>query len=703
MRRRPACLFFAVFAAILILLDAAGCPLIPEPRIRGPRNGHAALKGWVFSCEKSGSGSRIILRGTAAGRISLFVSGEQDFPAGTPLLAEGVLERAKKPENPGGYDEALYLKVRGIFYTMYHPELSPWKDAPKRSFLQLASDTVKEIQGKARSAARRRVSGIFPPEEAGIVCALLTGDRTMIGDDTKDLWRTGGVMHMLAISGLHLSVIGLGLCALLKRAGLGFAVQLALPSALMLLFAGFTGGSPSTLRALFMFLIRMAAARRGRPYDPPSALAAAGCAMLAENPYYLFFSGFQLSFAAVLICILFGKRGTFMTSLMLWLGMLPLVLGTYYEMPLYGVLVNLIAVPALPAILLSGMAGCVLGGAAVIPSVFMLRGLRLLLELCRGFPFSSVVFGSPQRGTVLLYYAALFVFSRVTMKYRLQKKRFLFFAMIPLLLLILRIRIRTGITVTCLSVGQGDGILIEVPGGGNVMIDGGSSSRQEIERNVILPCLKHEGITRLDLVFVSHADEDHISGIRGLFRDPAVKVRTLVLPDIKDEACDDLAADARAFGAEVIRTAAGDRFTLGKAVFDVLGPDLRMPKTADRNESCTVLALRYGDFDALFPGDVCGDGEENLIRYFRKRPGKFEMLKVAHHGSEYSTPDELLQIITPLISVISCGRNNLYGHPHEALLERLKKNGTKVLRTDLDGAVSVWSDGKNCRVSSARS
>ena len=156
MRRRPACLFFAVFAAILILLDAAGCPLIPEPHIRSPRNGHAALKGWVFSCEKSGRGSRSILRGTAVGRISLFVSGEQDFPAGTPLLAEGVLERAKKPENPGGYDEALYLKVRGIFYTMYHPELSPWKDAPKRSFLQLASDTVKEIQGKARSAARRR-------------------------------------------------------------------------------------------------------------------------------------------------------------------------------------------------------------------------------------------------------------------------------------------------------------------------------------------------------------------------------------------------------------------------------------------------------------------------------------------------------------------------------------------------------------------
>ena len=702
MRRRPACLFFSAFIGLIILLYVLGIPLIPGPGMREEEYAGFTVRGRVESCEETGTGSMLVLGGTAAGRVRISVKEMADYAVGTPLAAKGTLRRGRKPQNPGGFDEELFLKVRGIFYTMTDPELIPWKDAPKRSFPGRIRDGMLEFLRRNRQKLTGRIRSVFPDPEAEIVCAMITGERAGIDDDMKDLWRTGGIMHMLAISGLHLSILCMCLREILQRAGAGFHLSLLIPLLFMTVYTLFTGASPSAVRAFLMFSIASAARLCGRTYDPPSALSAAGAAMLAGNPYYLFYSGFQLSFAAAFFCILYRSRGKRMTAVVLFLGTLPLVLRTCSEIPVLSVPVNLIALPALPALLACGIAGTVFGGPAAFPLVMMLKGLEALLRFCASIPHSSVIAGSPSVTRCLVYYTAFGIFACVMTKWRLYKRRLLVYAAVPFLVLILCIRIRTGLEISFLSVGQGDGIVIEMADGVNVMIDGGSSSTGEVGKYVLLPFLKARAISRIDYLFVTHSDEDHISGIREILADDSVKIGTLVMPrTARDDTMTALALSAEKRGARILYAASGDSFRMGDAYLEVMGPDARIEEQGDdANENCLVLALGYREFDALFTGDICGKGEEMLIERLASSARKYELVKISHHGSRTSTPSEFLEVTGPQAAVISCGRKNLYGHPHEEVLQRLKNTGCRIFRTDRGGAVLVSTDGRKYTVRS---
>ncbi|MDE6607149.1 MAG: MBL fold metallo-hydrolase [Lachnospiraceae bacterium] len=314
---------------------------------------------------------------------------------------------------------------------------------------------------------------------------------------------------------------------------------------------------------------------------------------------------------------------------------------------------------------------------------------------------------------------------------------------------LLGFRMERGLEITFLDVGQGDCIYVQTAGGSRYLIDGGSTSKSKVGKYQITPFLKSRGVESLDMVFVSHGDKDHYSGIEELLENTAadrVRIKCLVLPVTevwngdetkkepekdKDagwndkeeedrgingnnktdgneeiEGCKKLEQLAKKQEIHIVYMQAGDKIASDILKMECLNPvsvkDEVRNISEDKNEQSQVLYLTYKNFSALFTGDITGDSEEamteKLTELARIRP--LTVVKVGHHGSKSSTNAEFLQTVKPFVSVISCGEKNSYGHPHKELLDRLEESGTRIYKTTESGAVTVWTDGKKVEIES---
>ena len=249
-----------------------------------------------------------------------------------------------------------------------------------------------------------------------------------------------------------------------------------------------------------------------------------------------------------------------------------------------------------------------------------------------------------------------------------------------------------GFSLTMLDVGQGDCICVHTAQGKNYLFDGGSSSRSYVGKNILIPYLKYQGITQLDGIFLSHGDEDHINAVRELLENSeGIRLKTLYLPKVTEqlqEDFDELVMLAREAGCEVVYLSQGMGWQQGDFRLTCLWPEADY--TGDSNASSACYLLESGTYQILLTGDLEGEGEKELERYLQELSVFcVDVLKVAHHGSRYSTSDSFLQTVTPRLALISAGHENSYGHPHEETLERLEAAGTSIYRTDQCGAVII--------------
>ncbi len=708
------CLFAVV---VLSLMHGMGLPLAPESRddrkvrellAEGPKE--VRLTGYVLTRKVQEDYAYVVL-----GRTVLFLQSNYyhidnvritletpfAYEAGSLLGVSGFLEKPEKATNPGQFDRDLYFRIQKIGYVMKKPAVT---------LLEGQREPLRELPLRLRELLFARIEALYPGEAAGTLAAMLIGDKSLLSDEDSSYYRMGGISHMLAISGLHITVLAMGLYRLLIALKLPYQASAGIALVFISFYAVMTGLSVSTVRAVVMFAVSMGAKLFGRTYDLLTALSLAAILLLLDNPCYLLYSGFQLSFLAVL-CIYYSReRSRFAGGLILSLVSMPVVLSSFYEIPLLGVAVNLLLLPLLPAVLVFGILGTAFGGVFTLPAVFLLKAIRQLLLLLSRVPYASLILGNPSRLRILLYSACLAVFLYFYQRFRTDKRRFLLLLFVPLLVFVLGFHFRRGIRMTFLDVGQGDSCVMELADGSNFLVDGGSSTAYRVGEERILPFLKYEGIRRLDGVFVTHLDSDHTSGILELLeavkkRTTSLRVGTVILPDIKrkDEAYLAMAELAREAGARVLSVKEGDVFSFGKTKLEVLGPDPeRETEPFDSNAQCIVLRVSYGSFDALLTGDVQKEGEENLLEQLRERNISCEVLKVSHHGSAHSTPEEFLRELDAKIGVISAGKGNRYGHPDPELLKRLDEAGMEIFRTDLDGALLVESDGKEIRAKSWR-
>jgi len=392
---------------------------------------------------------------------------------------------------------------------------------------------------------------------------------------------------------------------------------------------------------------------------------------------------------------------------------IPVILYFFYQIPVYSIIINLIILPLVTVLILLAIFGAIAGLIYLPAGVFIIGGASFILKLyelvCRFgsvLPGNMLTVGRPGRTELILYFICLCLFLIVLNKYK-SKAAMLLMA-VGLLLLIYPKR-NDGLLVTFLDVGQGDAIYMESGSGTTYLIDGGSSDVSKAGIYRIKPFLLSRGNNVIDYAIITHSDKDHTSGLLDIINEGSIKVRHLILPDItvKDESFIKLEELAHQKNITVSYISAGDSIRDGDIQITCLHPkDGYNPSNS--NAYSTVLSLEFHDFSLLLTGDLEADGETMVIEQLSKRKDsgvdnifkiteyditEYDILKVAHHGSRNSTSEEFLSYVRPRIAVISCGKDNRYGHPHKELLERLKLVDCQAEITYETGAITIKTNG----------
>ena len=655
---------------------------------------------------------------------------------GSTLRAYGSLSRFEKAGNPGQFDAASYYANQGIYYSMWAENV---RSLSEGNFFLEGMTRLRELLSQA-------LVDVMSEESAGILCAMLYGNKSLLLPETKWNFQAGGLMHILAISGMHLMLLGTAVITMLRFLRLPDAAARSIAAILMLFYAMFCGSSVSAVRACIMFCVMQVGSIFHRSYDIFCAFSFADILVLLNSPGELFSSGFQFSFAAVFAAalvvpklrkqveshdrkqkkvslpkplekLLRGGRERLLSCVGISLFVLPITLWYYFEIPIFSLLPNLLLLPVLGYILLWGITGSLimlfhipLAGLILWPLDQFLCFFSSFLDRLSNLPFSTIICGRPSFWMIPIYY--IFFFFLLAFLCRKSKKekrhaglcqyakkikrggilRILALTAAQLLITgwLLFFRIQSD-AVMMLDVGQGDCLLITTEKGKAFLVDGGSTSVDSVGLYRILPCLKEIGIRHLNGIFLSHGDLDHIGGVQEILEmirdgNTALTCDALYMPiNMKDTQKGwELETLAEDAGSSVAYLRAGDRFLADTMQLDILYPFSDVPME-DSNAGSMVLSVTEDDFSMLLTGDLQGEGESELLPYL----GQYDCLKVAHHGSKNASSEEFLEIVSPQIALISAPENSIYGHPHREVLERLATVGADIYVTKECGAITI--------------
>lgn len=662
---------------------------------------------------------------------------------GAWLCIAGEVSLFDEAANPGEFDAVSYYRTLGIYYRLYDADI-------------IAGGEAYSVYREGLYRLRRYFGSIYDSllseKAAATLKAMALGDRSELDAKSKTLFQRSGISHILAISGLHITFIGMMAYGLLKKLRLPRVLSAAFCVAFIIAYGDMTGMSGSAYRAVFMFGMKLLAEALGRTYDMMTALSLAAVLLLFSQPLYIRQPGFLLSFGAILGIGLFSdmmKPGLSLKnnariankliirpvealtgSLSIFLVHFPIILCTYYEFPIYSFLLNLIIIPAMSLLLAAGLLcllcgsiGGVLSVAAKLAGLFceaLLAGFEYASAFSLKLPFAQWITGKPPAWKTAVFYAAvlsLWLMQMYAVRASGEKRAHALNMRIgvPYWCKLIVIVLAAGLLshreyydtcVTFLDVGQGDGIWVESASGRHYLIDCGSTSKSALGEYTLLPFLKYMGNSRLDAVFLTHLDEDHISGVRELLEEyengsgaSGVQIDRIILSAavIEDEAYYELKALCGQKGIPVLYAAAGDVIGDEELYFEVLHPDGAYT-TDSRNAYSLVMRMtvkcKNTDFHALLTGDVEADGEAEVAAYLRENyaDAHIELYKAAHHGSKYSNTLDLLELISPTLSVISCGENNSYNHPHAEAVANMEQAGSQIAVTKDCGAIIVHID-----------
>lgn len=678
----------------------------------------------------------------------LVYSSNRHIRPGNVLKATGSYAPFQTSRNEGNFDEKQYYQSKKTEFRLYAEEelLISKKERKLAAFLEKLRHKLRDVYLQCMS-----------PKDAGLLADMTLGDKSLLDQEVKDLYRSAGISHILAISGLHVSLFGMGVFQLLCRLGCPGKFSSLAAVGIAVGFGQLSGMEISTIRALLMFGVNMAAYLLGRGYDTLTALGISAGIQMWENPFVLGYAGFLFSYGAVLGVAVIGavlkepgarkedtekersEKGVFRKvckkprgggekdpekdtkkkisawkrwaenfwdsiciSVCIQLATLPLSLYFYYEIPCYSILVNGCVLPFLGLLLSLGALGALAGSVflpagkiILYPAGWMLAANEWICQKSLELPGSMLTVGRPDITLVACYYVSL---AAVLYLYRQKGKKRWLWVLGAALGMILFLREPPQFEIDVLDVGQGDGIFIETESGEHFFVDGGSSDVPKAGTYRILPFLKSRGVTSIQGWIVSHADQDHISGLKELL-EAGYPIENLIVAEgmVRDEAGTELLNLAARRECRILFVSPGMQFGSEEAVFTVWHPQAEGAEgKEDRNGNSMALSLEYRDFTGFFTGDIGMEQERKLmeegkIKAWMEQKGirGITYYKAAHHGSDGSNSLEFLELLSPEIAVISCGAGNSYGHPGKEAVERMKAAGSRVVSTMERGQVLI--------------
>ena len=646
---------------------------------------------------------------------------------GNALYIKGELLTFPKSRNYGEFNSRQYYAAKGIFLTC---------EADSLVIRDMKINVYKEKLRGINQNIQEVYNSILPQKEAGVIIAMTLGDKTGMDKEIKKLYQQVGISHLIAISGLHLAIIGMGLFKMLRRFGLSYAISGIVAIGFILSYGVLTGLNGACLRAIIMMIVSIVGSIIGRSYDMLTAMSLAGIIMIMFNGYKLTDPGFLLSFGAIagisIVNPILSGDGTkkhikrkklkkkyehtfkgfligkglklidgLMVSVSVQLVTLPIILYFYYKTSVYGTFLNILVIPLMAVLMffaiISGVVGLVniyIAKVLIFPSYIILVVFEKLARLVSRIPANSLKSGHICVGWIVVYYIMLGVLLLFVYKKKNLRAIYPIGVVIGLSMIMTVLR---PMRIVMMDAGQGDALYVRTKEGINLLIDGGSSSNASLGEYVMTPTLDYFGVNTIDYAFVSHGDEDHISGLMYLIENQAytgIKIKNIVLPDIdgadgystvltSDDNYQRLIKAANTYNTKVNYMGLGDRIE-GDTCISCVHPSSTY-KIDGRNGYSLSIHIAYREFSILFTGDLEYDGEEDIINNVRD----CDVLKIPHHGSNTSTSKELLDSLEPEIALISCGINNSYGHPGRELIDRLKNNKIEYMVTKDVGAILI--------------
>lgn len=627
---------------------------------------------------------------------------------GNRVRVYGKISFFRPATNPGQFDMQKYYYNQGIFVSV---------SAKKLEVTEGRIRPVKQWMQEARYRLSTCLQSLYEESKAGVLAAMLLGEKELLSEEVETLYQQNGISHILAISGLHVSILCMGLFCLLRRTGISPGVSSAVTLPVLLFYVVFTGAGTSSLRAGIMCMVMILGKNIRRSYDLLSALSLAAILVTFVRPGDMFQAGFLLSFLAVCGVAmakeeeLSGKKlSALCFGAMIQIVTLPVSLWFFFEYSPYSLFLNLVILPLASFVLAGGMCSVFLALFSLPLGKVAAGGVHLLLSVYEGLgmwtqklPYSFVLLGRPELWRIFVYYAAiLFVFR----SFRGKRRRWLLVAGCVIFLLWPK---EKEFSIHFLDVSQGDGILVQTQEGTVILSDCGSSDVSGVGKYRLSPVLKLQGISMIDMVVVSHMDSDHTSGIKELLEampkfcnkeeyrrnyKGEIGICHLVLPKVEcpSESYLELEELARQKGVRVSYAKTGSILhNEGTLILECLSPE---KATESENDTSLVLLLQTAELAVWLMGDAELGTEDYLLQMiptetFKQLGEKTTVLKVGHHGSKTSSGKEFLLKVAPDISVISCGYRNRYGHPHPQVTDALLSAGSKVYRTDETGAVEI--------------
>lgn len=624
----------------------------------------------------------------------------------------GEVTQPSSARNPKTFDYRAYLRTMDIFTAIVCREGSLEASPDVYGISNHVVHFLSQVKGKISD----RLTSVIGEEKSSMAAGMLWGEKEGIQEEDLVEFRMNGTAHILAVSGIHVALVYVFLNKLFLSRKSGW-VDLCVVL-LLICYAAMASFSPSVLRAVLMIAFHILSKNLYRRYDILSCGSATLILLLMLNPGSLFHLGFQLSFLAIfsigtLIPFFEKIHKSFITPILgIQLGVSPLTAYYFNYFSIAAFVANI------PVVFLAGMIIPI--GILLIPFALLdyygvvfevlatmmgllIEGMTAVNSLFYSPGKSYAYVTSPGEGILFMYYFLIFFLSSELGRIYFIRKKYG---------KILKI---TGVAIACavlvqacstndfqkaelvfVDVGQGDCLHLRTQEGLNVLVDGGGSPNFNVGEKILLPYLLKNGVNKIDAAFVTHLHEDHFSGIAYLAK--IGFIRHLYTYEGNQALEGEILSLTGLQKNQLSYVGKGDTVRIGNELrIEVLSPDKHSKEDyqemqnqdTDENESSLVLKIWHGSVSCLMTGDIDEKGEEKVMDR-NPSPNSLEadILKVAHHGSRFSTSENFLKRVSPSVSVIQVGKNT-FGHPTGQVLEKLEQRHIPILRNDLQGAIGI--------------
>lgn len=680
-------------------------------------------------------------------KLRFYITTKKDIELeyGDKITFSGTYTKPETQRNYKGFDYSQYLKQLKIYGTIKSEKIQVLEQNQANKFFQISNQISNKIILNTKK--------ILKEETSSILLGLILGDKQDIDEETQENFRNASMSHILAVSGMHVAYVILGINLIFKGL-IGKRNTNILNIIILILYMFITNFSPSITRAGIMGIIVLFSKLIYRKNDIYTSISISLLLILIYNPFLIQNLGLQLSYGGVVGIVIFNKsilkflknikvknkvykykikpkiqkyldkiKEIISVSISVQIAILPIILYNLNTFNPYFLITNLVLSLVVGPIVILGflfiIIACLIVPIAEIISPVMSAGIKILNSISNigKIPFSKIYVATPSLFSILIYYLSLIALffsyniysskkpnktqirvknlvALMKIKLRQNKQKVKCLLTIIIFLIFAINLIPQNLKINFIDVGQGDSSLIITPQNKTILIDGGGSSSSDFDvgKSTLIPYILDRGFTKIDVVIISHFDQDHIGGILTVLQELKVGKVYISKQTEKSENYEKFLEIVNDRKIKVYEVVAGNVIHIEKNLyFDILWPTESQIITNVINNNGIVCNLHYKNFSMLFTGDIEEISEKEILKLYSQNKNllKANILKVGHHGSKTSSTSEFLDVVKPQVAVIGVGKNNKFGHPNDGVLQRIKDLNCKIFRTDLNGEISI--------------